>query len=313
MKRRKFLKQVGTGSVIVLSGSIPVRAFAQMSELSDIKNGDYNKLTILHTNDVHSHIEPFPDDGGKYANLGGAERRSILINTIRKEEENVLLLDAGDMWQGTPYFNLFEGEVAYRVMNLMDYDVATLGNHDFDGKLIGLKKQLPVAKFDIVNCNYDFSDTILNGSFKPYKILHRQGIKIGVLGVGVELIGLVGKAYYGNTVYLDPIEQANKYAAELKEHKCDLIVCLSHLGYKYEGNKVSDIVLAENSHNIDIIIGGHTHTFMNKPDVRKNKDGNQVVIHQVGWAGIILGRIDVFLDKSREKMCIRCRNHWVKV
>lgn len=311
MKRREFLTKLGIGGLLFVSGGFPVKAIAAPRELDLENDPDFEKLIILHTNDVHSRIEPFPDDGGAYANLGGAERRAILIDSIRKQEKNVLLLDAGDMWQGTPYFNMFDGEVEYKVMNQMGYDVATLGNHDFDAGLDGLKKQLPRAKFEIVVGNYDFSDTVLHDTFKPYKIIEKSGIKIGILGLGVELDGLVGKEYYGNTRYMDPVKQANKYAKILKDKNCDLIICLSHLGYKYDSNKVSDIYLAENSQYIDIIIGGHTHTFMEKPDIRLNKSGSQVFINQVGWAGLILGRIEVYLEKNSREKCVRCRKYWV--
>lgn len=312
MKRREFLAKLGVGGLLFVGGGFPYKAFAAGDKdfMLDA-NGDFEKLVILHTNDVHSRIEPFPDDGGAYANLGGAERRSVLINSIRKKEKNIILLDAGDMWQGTPYFNMFNGEAEYKVMNQMGYDVATLGNHDFDAGLDGLKKQLPGAKFQIVSGNYDFSDTVLHDSFKPYTILEKSGMKIGILGVGIELDGLVGKDFYGNTRYLDPVAQANKYARILKDKKCDLIICLSHLGYKYDNNKVSDVYLAENTENIDIIIGGHTHTFMDEPDVRLNKSGSQVFINQVGWAGLVLGRIEVYFEKNTKEKCVRCRKYWV--
>lgn len=311
MNRRKFIGKVGIGGLLMLSGVFPLQALAAAREDELEIKGDFIKLTLLHTNDVHSRIEPFPDDGSAYANRGGAERRSVLINSIKQKEKNVLLMDAGDMWQGTPYFNMFDGEIEFKVMNEMQYDVATLGNHDFDVGLDGLKKQLPIADFQIINSNYDFSDTILHNSFKPYTILHKAGLKIGVYGLGIELDGLVGKENYGNTVYLDPIKQAQAYERILKDKKCDLIICLSHLGYKYDTDKVSDIALAHNTEYTEVIIGGHTHTFMEKPDIRLNKRGSQVVINQVGWAGLILGKIDIYFERNSRNKCIRCQKYWV--
>lgn len=258
------------------------------------------KITVLHTNDWHSRIEPFPDNAGTYAGLGGASARAALIKKIRSQEENVLLLDAGDIFQGTPYFNFFEGELEYKLMSEMGYDCATLGNHDFDNGIEGIVNQLRHAKFSFINCNYQFKNTLLDGQIKPYQIIKKSGIRIGVLGVGIELEGLVPKELYGNIQYTDPILAANTFAEKLKkDEKCDLIICLSHLGYKYSSEKVCDIDLAKNTRFIDLIIGGHTHTFLNTPHIQKNLDGHDVVINQVGWAGINLGRIDFFFDLAK--------------
>lgn len=259
-------------------------------------------ITILHTNDMHSRIEPFPMDGSKFQGMGGMSARAVLIDEIRKQNSNLLLLDAGDIWQGTPYFNFFDGELEYKLMNELKYDAATLGNHDFDIGLEGLNKQLPIAKFAMLNANYDFKDTILAGKIEPYKIFQRGEIKIGVFGVGIELEGLVPSKMYGNTVYKDPIPISSDIAHHLRfEQGCHLVICLSHLGYRYEGTKVSDHILAAETSNIDLIIGGHTHTFLDKPDEVKNKDGKMVLINQVGWAGLMLGRIDFHFGKMSQK------------
>ncbi len=251
------------------------------------------KITLLHTNDTHSHLDPFPLNDPKYPGLGGIARRATLVSKIRAQEKHVLLLDAGDIFQGTPYFNLFAGKPEFELMSQMQYDAATLGNHDFDNGIDGLVNMLPYAQFPFINCNYDFSDTALHEKTVPYKIFKKGPATIGVIGVGVELDGLVAKKNYGNIRYLDPVKQADKYARHLKqEQKCDMVICLSHLGYTYKTQKVSDIHLAENTRFIDVIIGGHTHTFLDKPDIRKNKEGKKVVIAQVGWAGVKLGRID---------------------
>jgi 5'-nucleotidase len=270
-------------------------------------------LTILHTNDVHSRIEPF--ESGRNAGYGGVARRAALIKKIRAEQEHVLLLDAGDIFQGTPYFNSFGGELEFKLMEEMKYDAATIGNHDFDIGVDGLYKQLPNISFPLINGNYDFSDTIMNGSTKPYQIFKKGDVKIGILGVGIELEGLVPKSLYKNTIYLDPIERANHYASILKnEEKCDYVICLSHIGYKFRNNpdQVNDKALAASSKDIDLILGGHTHTFMREPDLIENQNGEPVMVHQVGWAGIVLGRIDVVFEKNKKKRCSTCKNQLVK-
>ncbi|MBL4624665.1 MAG: metallophosphatase [Flavobacteriales bacterium] len=251
------------------------------------------RLTILHTNDMHSHIDPFPLNDPKYPGLGGIEKRAALIRNVRATEENVLLLDAGDVFQGTPYFNLFGGELEFKLMSKMGYDACTIGNHDLDNGLEGLKRMMPHANFPFINCNYDFSNTILDGLTIPHKIFNKSGMKIGVFGIGVELTGLVDKKNYGETKYLDPIEISTQKAKFLKKEKgCHLVICLSHLGHNYKSGKVSDLILAKRTKNIDLIIGGHTHTFLDKPVEIRNKSRKKVLITQVGWAGIRLGRID---------------------
>lgn len=263
------------------------------------------KITILHTNDVHSHIDPFPDNDPKYPGLGGAARRAALIKKIRVEEQNVLLLDAGDIYQGTYYFNKYGGELELKIMSQMGYDAAAIGNHDFDNGLEGIVSKLEFANFPLLCANYDFSDTIMNGKTSAYKIFDKEGVKIGVFGLGIELEGLVGKKYYGETRYLDPMQKAAETAIHLKkEKKCDVIICLSHLGFKYAEKKISDVEFAAQSRFVDLIIGGHTHTFLDKPLVSKNRDGAPVCIAQVGWAGIKLGRIDLYLDKHTGKKVI---------
>jgi len=246
---------------------------------------------------MHSHIHPFTS--GRNKGLGGIAQRSGLINKIRETEEHILLLDAGDIFQGTPYFNFYGGELEFKLMSEMKYDAVTLGNHDFDNGLEGFAKQLAHVNFPFLIANYDFTDTILKDKFKPYKVFNKGGIKIGVFGIGIELNELVPKKLYGNTIYKDPIETSNKYATLLKkEKKCDLVICLSHLGFKYKNDKVSDMVLATQSRDIDLIIGGHTHTFLKKPVRMQNLENKEVLINQVGWAGINLGKIDFHFSQN---------------
>ena len=293
MKRRDFIQKTAASSALLgLSG-------VSLSSFSTIET---KKITILHTNDTHSHIDPFPVDHPKNPNMGGAARRAAIIESIRKEEKNVLLLDAGDIFQGTPYFNYYGGELEFKLMSMMQYDLATMGNHDFDNGIEGFYAQLPHAKFDFVSANYDFKNTILNDIVKPYKIIIKDGIKIGIFGLGVQLDGLVDKKLYKETVYNNPIEVAQDMSRILKEEKkCDLVICLSHLGFKYkdEPEKPSDVILAQKTKNIDIIIGGHTHTFLDKPVIEKNSEGKEVLINQVGCFGVNLGRIDFYLSNDK--------------
>lgn len=295
MKRRDFIKKLGLGGIVLGASALPLEI------LAGGRQEDFLKLTILHTNDTHSRIDPFPA-GSKYAGLGGMAKRALLVEKIRKEEEHVLLLDAGDTFQGTPYFNMYGGELEFKLMSAMGYDATTLGNHDFDAGVDGLIKQLPFANFPFLNANYNFDDSPLGDHVKPYKVFEKDLIKIGVFGVGIELAGLVPDKLYGNVKYEDPIEAANTTALVLKEElDCDLVICLSHLGLSYKSKKVSDLILAQSTTNVDIIIGGHTHTFMDKPMIVNNLNDQPVVVNQVGWAGINLGRLDVTLLKDKKK------------
>lgn len=303
--RRDFLKQLSAGGILIGAGTFPFEAFSK---------NDVVKITVLHTNDVHSHIDPFPDNDPKFAGLGGVAQRALIIDKIRNEEKNVLLLDAGDIFQGTPYYNLYGGELEMKLMSQLNYDAGTIGNHDFDNGLEGLVKQLPYANFPLVNCNYDFSKTIMNGKTIPYKIFDKGGVKIGVFGIGIELKGLVDQRMYGETVYNDPLAKAAQYAHQLKkiEH-CDLVICLSHLGFKYPDEKLSDEVLAKKSANIDLIIGGHTHTFLDEPYKYYNREGKPVLVAQVGWAGIKLGRIDFYIEKRLSKKVVTSSNQIISI
>ena len=261
------------------------------------------KLVVLHTNDVHSHIEPFAPNDPRYPGLGGVAQRAAIINRIRNEEKNVLLLDAGDIFQGTPYFNLYGGELEMKLMSRLGYDASAIGNHDFDNGVDGLSKQLVHANFPLICANYDFAGTSMQGKTLPWKIFEKEDLRIGVFGLGIELKGLVDQRMYLETRYLDPLQKAAEISHLLKkEKKCDLVICLSHLGYKYPDEKVSDEVLAKKSMHIDLIIGGHTHTFIDQPYRYYNRENKPVLVAQVGWAGIKLGRIDFFIEKKSGKI-----------
>ena len=291
MKRRNFIQQTAaTGAFIGLGGF----------SLSFTEN--YKKhITILHTNDVHSHIEPFAANDPRNPNMGGVARRATLIGQIRNENPNTLLLDAGDIFQGTPFFNFYGGELEFKLMSMLKYDASTLGNHDFDNGIDGLYAQLPHADFDFISSNYDFRNTVMDAHTLPHQTFTKDGVKIGVFGLGIELTGLVNSHLYKETKYLDPIEIASDMARILKEEKkCDLIICLSHLGFEYNSNKISDVKLSKATKDIDLIIGGHTHTFLEKPEIHINKAGKKVLINQVGCFGLYLGRIDFYLDSKNK-------------
>ncbi len=307
MDRKSFLKAIGGGSLAMALAPNMMMA----EELRILKLTSANKLTILHTNDQHSRIEPFDASYTKNPNQGGFARRASLIQQIRNQESNVLLLDSGDIFQGTPYFNFFGGELEFKLMSMMKYDASTMGNHDFDNGLEGFLKVLPNAKFPFICSNYDFKNTILDGKTSQYKIFNKNGIKVGIFGVGIQLDGLVGKKQYAETAYSNPVDVAQHYSNFLKkEQKCDLVICLSHIGYDYqdEPNKISDKILAANTENIDIILGGHTHTFLQEPQTFTNRQGKNVLVNQVGWAGLLLGRIDFYFDTNKNVQHISWNN-----
>jgi 5'-nucleotidase len=295
LNRRKFLQ-----SATLATGALLTQQVLGNEWLED---NPVNQLTILHTNDVHSRLDPFPMDGSRNQGLGGVAARAEIIKSIRATTEQVLLVDAGDIFQGTPYFNFYKGEPEMKAMAAMGYEAVTMGNHDFDAGLENFATQLQHVNFPVVIANYDFTNTVMEGKSRPYHIIKKGNLKIGLTGVGIELKGLVPDNLAGNTKYLDPVVEASRQAEFLKRKAgCDLVVCLSHLGYRYrEANKVSDEILARESEHIDVIIGGHTHTFLDAPVVYKNKFGSDVIVNQVGWAGILLGRMDFGFQRNKKK------------
>jgi len=288
MKRRSFIQQTG-----VVAGAALIAP-----SLVSASGGSKTRLVILHTNDTHSNIDPFPANHAKYPNMGGVSARAAKIQQIRAQEDLVLLLDSGDIFQGTSYFNKFKGVLEMKSMTEMGYDAATLGNHDFDIGMEGFKAAKTHAAFPFVNANYDLSATSLKDEIKSHVILKKGRLKIGVFGVGISLEGLVAESNIAGMVYSDPIAAAKEQVKQLKKEKCDLIICLSHLGFEYPTDKLSDRVLAASTEGIDLILGGHTHTFLEKPVVLKNAVGKDVIVNQVGYAGLYLGRIDLELSKG---------------
>lgn len=284
MKRRNFIIKSLAASAMV-AGSPMLLTSCQ----SGIKG---KRLVILHTNDMHSQIDPFTE--GRNKGFGGMAARASAIAKVRAQEDNVLLLDVGDVFQGTPYFNMFGGELELKLMSQMGYDATTIGNHEFDNGLDGLKQAMQHADFPYLNANYDFSKNQISNEVQPYKIFNKNGVKVGVFGLGIRLEGLVNSSMFGNTIWNDPIAVSREMVQELKAKNCDLIICLSHLGYDYgDAPYPSDVRLAKEVSEIDVILGGHTHTFMDEPLLLTNEQGFTTTINQVGWAGINLGRIDV--------------------
>lgn len=296
--RRRFVKNLGLGTL----GLGLLSSFDWSEELERLGKIDLIHLSVLHTNDMHSRIEAFPDDHKNYPGQGGMLAMGAMVKQVRQELGEVLLLDAGDIFQGTPYFNEFGGELEFKMMSQLKYDCSTMGNHDFDNGLEGFERMLRFADFPFVTSNYDFSNTILNEKTLSHTIVYKKGLKIGIFGVGVDFEGLVSKSNYGDSIYLDPIEIANEKANYLKnEEKCNLVVCLSHLGYSYKNTKVCDKDLAQKTENINLIIGGHTHTFLPQAETFLNKSGKKVLVNQAGWSALSLGRVDfVFSKKTRE-------------
>jgi 5'-nucleotidase len=229
--------------------------------------------------------------------MGGYARRMGVINKIRDEEKNVLLLDAGDFSQGTPYFNFYNGRIEIDALNRMKYDAVTLGNHEFDNGIDTLAAILRNAKFPIVSSNYDVNNTPLKAKVQPFLVLKRFGLRVGIMAINVEPKSLIIESNYRGLIYNDPISTANETAAYLKkEQKCDVIICLSHLGSDAAAKEVNDFQLARETRFIDVIIGGHSHTLLENAK-ETNRDGRKVVIAQVAKSGWYVGKIELELGK----------------
>lgn len=270
---------------------------AQSASVDEAQSGKH--LMILQTSDTHSRIEPIsPTAADTYAGMGGVVRRASFVKEVRGNHPDVLLFDCGDISQGTPYYNLFQGEVEIRMMNLMKYDAMTIGNHEFDFGLDNLARLFRMADFPVVCANYDVTGTVLEGLVKPYTIIERDGLKIGVFGLSPKMEGLVQADKCEGIVYNDPIAVARKMADVLKlEEGCDVVICLSHLGIR-SASGVSDESLVSKTRNIDAILGGHTHTFMEKPVNYLNADGKNVPVFHTGKSGIYVGELDLTLTKK---------------
>lgn len=252
-------------------------------------------ITILHTNDTHSQIDPLPDNDSSYAGKGGVARRATLVKRVRKENPNTLLLDGGDSFQGTPYFNFYKGEVEYKSMSAIGYDAGTLGNHEFDNGVDALAAALKFASFDVISSNYDVKGTPLENLVKPYVVKTIAGIRIGLFGLGISPVALITPANFKGVTYLDPIATSKTMVKTLREtERCTFVVAMSHLGF-YRNPRPRDVgdgQVAAQVDGIDFIVSGHTHTFMDQPERVKQPCGQETLINQVGRSGIYVGRVD---------------------
>lgn len=292
ISRRTFLKQ----STFALAGSSLAAKIGK--KFTDLLSDELS-ITILYTNDTHSRIEPFPENAREFAGLGGIAKRSSLVNKIRLEEKHVLLLDAGDVFQGTPWFDVYGGKVDFEMMSEMGYDAMAIGNHEFDLGLEGFAEAAEYANFPFLCSNYSTRHTPLEPYVERQLIKEMDGYKIGIFGLGIQLDGIVDPKLSGNVRYRDPIRDAKRSAQNLRDfHLCDYVICLSHLGYKYESNQIDDVTLAQNVPGIDLIIGGHTHTFLDEPVAIESPGGSKTLITQMGHGGVRLGRIDLKTDKK---------------
>jgi 5'-nucleotidase len=259
-------------------------------------------ITILHTNDTHSQIDPLPESDRQYPGKGGVARRATLAKRVRKQNPNTLLIDAGDVFQGTPYFNFFKGEVEYKAMSLIGYDVGTLGNHEFDNGVDALAAALQFANFDLVSTNYNVTGTPLAKRVKPYVVRVLNGVRVGLFGLGVSPKNLITPQNFKGVEYLDPVKKAAEVVQILRgRERCQLVICMSHLGYypQPREDELGDSQVAAQVDGIDFIASGHTHTFMSNPVLTKTPNGGETIIFQVGRSGIYVGRVDFKLRKGK--------------
>jgi len=296
MKRRDFLASLGAAT---LATQVPLRA------------GDEGpasgRITLLHTNDTHSRIEPFGPGNGAISGLGGIARRATLVRQLRQQLGPVLLLDAGDTFQGTPYFNRYKGRLDYQLMRMVGYDAGTLGNHDFDngvGMLVEAMESMEQLKhanpaFAFLNCNFDFKGApALGKRVRPYLVREFPGIKVGITGVGVAFAGLVAPKNHEGIEWKDPYASLKPVVKRLREvEKVDLVVVLSHLGYNLNGTAPDDLRMPGEVAGIDAIIGGHSHTFLEAP-TRVPQAQGETLVFQVGFGGVNLGRMDFAVTRG---------------
>lgn len=297
MKRRDLLKG---GAALGVAGLLPGGLIARDWPARD---PDGARVVMLHTNDTHSRLDPFPMDGGRYEGLAGVARRKTLIDRVRAAEEHVLVVDCGDVFQGTPYFNFYKGVADYQAMSRLGYDLVTLGNHDFDSGSAALSAAMKHARFGFVSANLDVEAGTFAKPVAPYvvKTFTTKGatapIRLGVFGLCVAFEGLVASHLHKGVTWHEPIERATKTVEALRRDEgCDAVVCLSHLGYGDQTFSPGDVTLAARVPGLDLVLGGHSHTFMKQPKAVKRPDGGTCWIHQVGFAGIWLGRVALDFD-----------------
>ena len=257
------------------------------------------QIVILHSNDTHSCIYPLNVNlaDTALAGRGGYLRRAVFVEQQRKQYPNLLLIDSGDFSQGSPYYTLNKGEVEVGLMNIMRYDAATIGNHEFDFGLENMARIFRMAKFPILCSNYDFTGTPVEGTVKPWTIIKRDGVKIGLFALDPKLIGLVDTAKCQGVKYLDPVAKANEMAALLKAKKCDLVICVSHLGW--DKVDMNDQIMIAGSRGIDLVLGGHSHTYMKQLEYVKDLDGKMVPVDQNGKHGLWIGKMLLNMKKKK--------------
>jgi 5'-nucleotidase len=307
LNRRKFLTSSAFfGSTLIISSNrfslLSVSDFQTLAApLLEAGSGE-TLITILHTNDTHSQIDPIPANDKTFPDKGGVARRATLVKRVRIENPNTLLIDAGDVFQGTPYFNFYKGEVEYKAMSQIGYDVGTLGNHEFDNGVDALAAATKFANFDLVSANYDVRGTPLEGRVKRYVTRELAGVRVGLFGLGISPVSLITPANFKGVTYLDPVSSAREIVKVLREtERCPLVVGMSHLGYypTPRNGEVGDSQVAEQVNGIDFIASGHTHTFMQKPVSVKQPGGEETLIFQVGRSGIYVGRVDFKIRKGK--------------
>lgn len=262
-------------------------------------------ITILYTNDTHSRLDPIPSNAREFPGLGGIARRSSLVNKIRSEKNHVLLLDAGDVFQGTPWFDVYGGKVDFELMSEMGYDAMAVGNHEFDLGLDGFAEAAEFAEFPFLAANYSTQKTPINPFIERHIVKEFDGFKIGIFGLGIQFKNVIAPSLHEDVRYRDPLIISKHTIESLRSfHRCDYVICLSHLGYKYDNNQIDDRKLAQSVSGIDLIIGGHTHTFINEPVSVENPSGSNTLITQMGHSGVRLGRVDLKITDLSEKPVI---------
>jgi len=305
--RRGFLKASLAGAIVSAAPRSALQLLstptwsAISAPLLEVGPGE-TLITILHTNDTHSQIDPLPANDQQYPDKGGVARRGTLVKRVRKENPHTLLIDAGDVFQGTPYFNFYKGEVEYKSMSLIGYDVVTLGNHDFDNGVNGLAAAMKFATFDFVSSNYDVRGTPLESRVRPYVVRGIAGVRVGLFGLGISPDNLITPENFKGVKYSDPVKAAREVVDKLRgRERCTLVVGMSHLGYYPEGRQgeVGDTQVAAQVDGIDFIASGHTHTFMKQPVLTKTPSGGNTIIFQVGKSGIYVGRVDLKLRAGK--------------
>ncbi len=295
--RRDFLKQAS----LITAGAFLPKSLAERFQFSSSDP----VITILYTNDTHARLDPFPENAREFAGLGGIAQRASLIKKIRSQNKHVLLLDAGDVFQGTPWFDVYGGSVDLRLMTEMKYDAMAVGNHEFDRGPEGFAEAAKKAGFPILASNYYVRETPLNSFVQRQLVKEFDGFRIGIFGLGIRLQGVVDNSLYGDVRYFDPIQISNRMVQSLRVHqRCDYIICLSHLGYKYSDDRIDDVKLAQQVEGINLIIGGHTHSFLDYPVHIQNPSGNSTIITQMGHSGVRLGRLGLSLNDTTENKAL---------